>query len=224
MSDPITSIAHYLSADVRALGTLGQNIANLTTPGYRAVQKIESFAEGLVGAQKVDVRDGALIKTGRPTDFALQGGGFFQVQAGDQVYLTRSGQFKVDANGDLVDGQGRAVLGSNGKIAVGADPMVVDEDGNVRQNGAVVDRLAIVDVADESLLQPLGDGLYSAQGGTQEVQARVYQGSLEGSNVDPGHEMVRLMEIQRHAGSVQHAITTYHSAMVAGIDQIGKDS
>jgi flagellar basal body rod protein FlgG len=223
MSDPITAIARYLSADVRALGTLSQNVANLTTPGYRAVQRAESFGDALAASTRVDRRDGALMHTGRPLDLALQGPGFFQVGVGDRVFLTRNGQFELDAEGRLVDSQGRALLGASGPIVLAHDAVTIGEDGAIRDGNDVVDRIALVDAADDAQLQLLGNGLYTAAA-TTEATARVHQGALEGSNVDPGHEMVQLMQISRHASSVQHAITTYHTALVAGIDQIGKDS
>jgi flagellar basal body rod protein FlgG len=223
MSDPISAIAHYLSADVRALGTLSQNVANLTTPGYRSVQRAESFGDSLAATTRVDRHDGALVHTGRSLDVALQGPGFFQVSAGDQVFLTRNGQFQLNANGQLVDSQGRAVLGADGPITLSHDNVVIGEDGSIRDGTDAVGQFALVDVPDEAQLQLVGTGLFTASG-TTDATARMHQGALEGSNVDPGYEMVRLMELSRHASSVQHAISTYHAALVAGIDQIGKDS
>ena len=223
MSDPISAIARYLSADVRALDTVSQNVANMTTPGYRSIQRTDDFGDALAPAARIDRRDGALMHTGRPLDLALQGPGFFQVSAGDQVFLTRGGQFELSADGRLVDAQGRAVLGEDGPIVLTRDAVTIGEDGSIRDGTETVGRLALVDAADDAQLQVLGNGLFTAVA-TAESVAKVHQGALEGSNVDPGHEMVRLMQISRHASSVQHAISAYHSALVAGIDQIGKDS
>lgn len=225
MTDPITSLSHYLSADVRALGTLSQNVANLTTPGYRAVRRVEGFNATLVPATRLDRGDGALIRTGRPLDLALQGDGFFQVSDGQRTYLTRSGQFVLGADGRVTDAHGRALLAQGGPLSLSSDAVVIGEDGSIRANGEVTDQLAIASVAADTELSIVGDGLYAAaDGATGEGTAKVHQGALEGSNVDPGHEMVQLMELTRHAGSVQHAISTYHAALIAGIDELGKDS
>jgi flagellar basal body rod protein FlgG len=221
MTQPIDNIARSLSADVRALTTVSQNVANLTTPGYRASRRAEGFSSTL---SSVDLKDGALVDTGRPADLALQGRGFFTVQQGDRTFLTRGGQFRVDADGNLLDNGGRAVLGESGPIQLAAGDFTVAENGEIRQAGAVVDQLALVDVDDPAGLESVGDGLFAYAGEPSEGSAKVHQGELEGSNVDPGNEMVRLMEISRHAGSVQRAISTYHAALIAGIDQIGKES
>jgi flagellar basal body rod protein FlgG len=223
MSDPISAIARYLGADVRALDTVSQNVANLTTPGYRSIQRADDFGDGLAPLVRINRNDGALIHTGRPLDLALQGPGFFQVSMGGQVFLTRGGQFELAADGRLTDAQGRTVLGTSGPIVLSREAVTIGEDGSIHDGADVVGQLALVDVADETQLQTLGSGLYAATT-TAEATAKVHQGALESSNVDPGYEMVRLMQISRHASSVQHAISAYHSALVAGIDQIGKDS
>jgi flagellar basal body rod protein FlgG len=221
MTQPIDSIARSLSADMQALASVSQNVANLTTPGYRANRRVDGFETALTG---LDLSDGALVNTGRPADLALQGHGFFGVQQDGKTFLTRSGQFRVDNEGRLVDGAGRAVLGEGGPITLAAGDFSIAENGDIHQAGSVVDRLALFDASSASALEALGDGLYSMTGDAVSASAKVHQGALEGSNVDPGSEMVHLMEITRHAGAVQHAISTYHAALIAGIDRIGKDS
>ena len=225
MTDPISSISSYLSADVRALGTLSRNVANLTTPGYRSVDDASGFSGNLRGASRVDRHDGALLRTGRPLDLALQGSGFFQVTDGTQVMLTRNGQFSVGPDGRVTDAMGRALLGESGPLTLGEGDVSVAEDGGIRVGAQSVDRLALIDLPSDMPLQVIADGLYAMPGeGTAEASPKVVQGALEGSNVDPAHEMVRVMEITRHAGSLQHAISTYHSALISGINDIGKES
>lgn len=224
MNDSIASIARSLSADVRELGDLSQNVANMTTPGYRALRGSSDFLAGVEAGGRVDTRDGALMHTGRPLDVALQGDGYFEVQVGDHVYLTRSGQFRRDVNGALVDANGRQVLGTDGPITTDSDDITIGEDGTLKAGTEAIGQLAVVDVATADAIRPAGDGLYEATGDLTTGAAHVFQGALEGSNVDPGHEMVRLMELTRHAGSVQHAITAYHATVLAGIDELGKDS
>lgn len=225
MTDPISSLSRYLSADVRALGTLSQNVANMTTPGYRSVSRVEGFGAALAPSTRIDRRDGALIHTGRPLDLALQGPGFFQVTDGQRTFLTRNGQFAVGADGRVLDAAGRALMGESGPLSLGSGAVIIGEDGSIRSGGTDLDRLGLVDVPADLSLEALGEGLYAMpEGATTAAQAKVHQGALEGSNVDPGHEMVQLMELTRHAGSVQRAIATYHSAVIAGIDELGKET
>lgn len=121
-----------------AFEAISNNIANVSTPGYKSQEA--RFAEllaqtlrapgtdgngvpspgmqiGLGASVNVMARNfaqGALIDSGRPTDFAIQGSGFFlksRDAAGlDRVY-TRDGTFTLAADGVLRDGKGLAVLG-----------------------------------------------------------------------------------------------------------------
>src|SRR6266849_5011537 len=108
-----------LSAHSTAIDVVGNNLANLNTPGFKA--NIVSFHDlvtqslgaGLGETQvgfgvgtPVTLRQfsqGAIQSTGGPLDGAIQGDGFFVVKgsAGQTLY-TRGGNFQVDTAGNLV--------------------------------------------------------------------------------------------------------------------------
>ncbi|MEG0181019.1 MAG: flagellar hook-basal body complex protein [Peptostreptococcaceae bacterium] len=65
-----------------------------------------------------NMAQGAIQPTGRPTDLAIDGDGFFVVGVGpNQEAYTRDGSFTLDANGNLVTSDGYKVMG-------------LDKDGN----------------------------------------------------------------------------------------------
>jgi flagellar hook protein FlgE len=115
---------------------IGNNIANVETSGFKASRI--SFSEMLnqeigsgggsesaptAGAQvglgvriasiDRDFNQGGLQSTGRKTDLAIEGDGFFMVSEGNQQLLTRSGSFAFNKDGYLVDQSGRKVQGFN---------------------------------------------------------------------------------------------------------------
>ena len=47
------------------------------------------------------------------------------------------------------------------------------------------------------------------------------QGAIEQSNVDAAEETLRLIELSRHAESVQRAISIYDRTLDSGINRIG---
>ena len=108
-----------------------------------------------------------LRKTGNPTDAALQGDGFFVVQKGPERFLTRAGNFRLTADGNLVTQQGFPVLGEgNSRITVSptGGPWEIDSSGNVNQDGTrqalqIVKPASLGDLAKtgENLFRPLGD-------------------------------------------------------------------
>src|SRR5439155_521434 len=132
--------AHQTMMDV-----VGNNIANVNTAGYKA--SAVTFQEALtqvmrgpssnlnpvqlglgvkVGAVDPIFTQGATQVTGRPTDLAIQGDGFFVVQQGSSQLYTRAGSFSFDSTGNLVSTSGATLapatvtFGTDGKIATGS--------------------------------------------------------------------------------------------------------
>lgn len=122
-----------------ALETLGHNVANVNTPGFKAdkVDFAEAFQASLAGATTVNgasigapsvgpgsgvmisgmsnnFQQGILVPSDSPWDLAIDGEGFFQVEMpnGTMAY-TRAGSFELDGEGTLVDPQGNKVVVNN---------------------------------------------------------------------------------------------------------------
>jgi flagellar hook protein FlgE len=118
------------------MDVVGNNIANVNTAGYKSsstvfqdvlsqtLQGAGAPANGAggtnpaqvglgvkLGAISTNFAQGATQLTGRATDLAIQGDGFFAVQQGGENLYTRSGSFNFDANGQLVTPSGASVLG-----------------------------------------------------------------------------------------------------------------
>ncbi|WP_427365381.1 flagellar hook protein FlgE [Candidatus Caldatribacterium saccharofermentans] len=119
------------------MDVIGNNIANVNTVAFKASrvtfedilsQTIEGArspqAGGAGGVNPKQVglgvrigsidtlfTQGGLQTTDNPTDFAIQGDGFFVVSDGRQVYYTRDGAFKLSADGSLVNASGLRVQG-----------------------------------------------------------------------------------------------------------------
>jgi len=95
----------------QGLDTISNNIANMNTPGfrgsdmfYRALSNGGANAGVLSGDSALNITQGEIRKTGKPTDLAVQGNGYFILRDQGDVYYTRAGQFDFDDEGFLVDG------------------------------------------------------------------------------------------------------------------------
>ena len=120
-----------LKAESDALGVVGDNIANVNTSGFKAQRAVfedvlghsilAGTSTGLPGSG-VKVGDiqqmftqGTLSNTGVSTDIALNGDGFFVVKGTvDGVssdFYTRAGEFTINKDGILANGQGMKVQG-----------------------------------------------------------------------------------------------------------------
>jgi flagellar hook protein FlgE len=133
------------------MDVVGNNIANVNTAGFKSAQITfgEAMAQTLqgpagsglesggtnplqigLGVQVASIdgvfTQGATQITGRPTDIAIQGDGFFILQdSGGRVY-TRAGTFRWDESGNLVAPGGQLVQG-----------WLADVNGNVQTQTAV---------------------------------------------------------------------------------------
>jgi flagellar basal body rod protein FlgG len=162
---------------------------------------------------------GVPYNTGLPLDMRIEGDAFFTVSSPDSLpNYTRNGCFAVsNENGSnyLVNTQGRYVLDVNGnRIQLPSDinDITVNNGGEISANGAYIATLNIVSF-------PNNDGLEATQGTcfkatdasgvpVKATGVSVYQGQLEGSNVDLGLEMTKLIRAQRALTLASRAIRT----------------
>lgn len=154
---------------------------------------------------------GVLRETGRETDLAINGRGFFKVQMPDGSHAyTRYGVFRVNAGRELVTEEGYKLY-PEVVLPEGYREVMVDKSGKIRVRGAddqISDLLemTVYSFINPTALKPLGGSLFAAteeagpeeegmpgQGGFGEV----VQKSLESSNVDLSVEMTELLESQR---------------------------
>lgn len=115
-----------MAAQATKLSTIGDNIANASTTGYKdASVEFETLLGSTAasyyesGAVQSRIRygvsqQGEIAGTSSTTDLAIKGNGFFVVQTtGTATALTRSGSFVPDATGSLVNAAGYKLMGYN---------------------------------------------------------------------------------------------------------------
>ena len=153
--------------------------------------------------------DGTLESTGVDTHLAIRGRGFFVVQTEEGDVLQRSGNFRMNSEGQLVNQRGQPVLTDAGPLEIpDRERIVIDKQGVVRtEEGGEIGRLRVVDA---EALSPLGHGQWQAEGGTRAVDdsVQVLQGSLEKSNADPIRGMLELVEASRYFEAYQKTMQT----------------
>ena len=195
---------------------LSNNLANVNTTGFRAqlhaVRAVPVRGDGastrvysLETTVGYDDKPGPLTVTGRSLDVAVQGRSWLTVQGldGTEAY-TRFGSMMVDAQGTLVTADGRQVMGDGGPITIPANTEVsIGVDGTVSARGVngrstAVGRLKLV--TPEGQLARGEDGLFRSPDGADlpaDAAARIQEGALEGSNVNPIETMVQMIAASR---------------------------
>jgi flagellar basal-body rod protein FlgF len=207
------------AAAMRAQTTVANNLANVSTVGFKAqllgTQTHEIQGRGqptrfnVVSADAgFDNRSGALQVTGGDLDVALADGVWLEVQdrEGNPAY-TRAGELRINANGLLTTASGLLVSGENGPLAIppseklqlGADGTVsIVPQGQGPETLAQVGRLRLV-LPDAGSLQRGPDGLFRVDGPPPPPAPgnALTQGALEGSNVQIATTLVQMIELQR---------------------------
>ncbi len=226
-----------MDAQVLRIDTIANNLANADTTGFKKSQvdfadlmyenirwpgalrtQSTSAPTGLeVGSGVYPVSTlklftpGIIENTGGELDLAIDGKGFFQVQSPDgRIRYTRDGNFRVDADGKVVNSQGLplypniTIPAGVMSVAVGSDGTVTvtNTDGTTTQVGSI----QLVLFPNPEGLSSLGGNLFAqtdASGapvtGTPGTEGfgRILQGYLEKSNVRVVEELVNLIVAQR---------------------------
>ena len=108
-----------------ALGVIGNNIANVSTIGFKGSRTefadlVSADAGGEVGKIGLGARIGAVRtlfsqgpveSTGRSLDAAIDGQGFFVLREGNAQVFTRAGNFKLQQDGSITNTTGLEVQG-----------------------------------------------------------------------------------------------------------------
>jgi flagellar basal-body rod protein FlgF/flagellar basal-body rod protein FlgG len=228
MNNGIYAASAGLLARTQELDLAANNLANANTSGFRgervsfktqmmtasanaSTRAVSSF--GVLGSPRTDFSQGSLQRTGNPLDLALEGSGFFAVQAPTGVQYTRNGNFHLTRDGALVSAQGFPVLGDKGPITLPSGNAEISSAGVISVNGDLAGQLQLTGFDAAVPLTSLGDAYYSAPSAaaTPATQLTVQQGSLESSNINPVESAVGLIEIQRNAEMMQRALNTFHN-------------
>jgi len=229
-------IAAYRSMDV-----IANNLANISTPAFkREVVKFEEFvqqvqpSEGPTGAQTVsfvkdtgvvrDLGEGRMETTGAPFDLAINGKGYFAVQTAAGERYSRNGHLALNADGELVTDTGDPILGDGGPMTITVDDgdIHIAADGTVSGKQGQIGKLRVVDFANERSLQKEGASLYATdQSPTTASNAKIVQGMLESSNVEPVIEISHMIEVMRAYQATATLTQSQDDLKRQAIDKLG---
>ena len=264
MMRALYTAASGMKAEQTNVDTISNNLSNVNTTGfkvqrtefksllYQTIQTRTTTANGeekpvpaqvglgtRVAATTSIYTRGSLLASESPTDFAIDGGGFFALRSIDgQTVYTRNGNFTwaVDANGNtlLTNSEGWPVLDTEGNAIVvpenvAAEAIEFQDDGRIGYrlpDGTYVDMeqsFAIYQFNNPAGLEKLGSNnlMATAASGNPMLegtvaglkQSTILAKYIEGSNVNVADEMVNLIIAQRAYELNSKAITTADSML-----------
>jgi flagellar basal-body rod protein FlgG len=242
MQDSVYNGVFGAMTQMYRMDTIANNLANVQTAGYKREEsafhdvmqhRVDDFVHPGPSLERPDMlpepdlltqprisgshivfEQGPLQKTGNPLDLAIQGEGFFRVRTPEGEAYTRTGQFKVRADGTVVTGNGHELLSQGGPLQLpGTGTVSVNQGGLVSQNGQAVGRIDLVTFDDVQALRRQGGNLFRLAEDSQARQlpaegATIAQGCVEKSNVNVVEEMVRMIETNRIFEACQKVVSS----------------
>lgn len=195
----------------REMQIVANNIANAATTGFRSeglifseyvkpMERGPSMSMGQGNVRNTSFVQGALTQTNGTFDLAIEGDGFFLIETPNGERLTRSGAFSPSAEGDLVTYDGLRVLDAGGApifVPQGSD-IAISGDGTLSADGNPLGQIGIVRPIDSTQMVREDGVMFRADAGFEHSEtARVLQGFVENSNVNPIAQLARMIEVQR---------------------------
>jgi flagellar basal-body rod protein FlgG len=203
------------------LDVTASNLANVNTSGYKSqrtnfqemVNNASASLQGIsVSGTQMLTTQGTLKSSTSALDWAIQGEGLFAVTLPDgQTGYTRSGQFYLDSENNLVTASGYPLVW-DGAIPDNMSDLAISQDGTVTAlltDGSTVTagRVSLNVFANPTALSGQGSNVWlatDASGAAQSVQPGtggsgwVTSHAVEQSNVDLSREMTNLVTLQRN--------------------------
>ena len=236
--DPIRTAATGMAAQQRRIEVISNNLANVNTTGFKrsrahfedllyrteqgptnvdqpGADTLNEIQVGrgvrLTAVQRNDMQ-GPLEPTGRPTDLAIEGNGYFQVELPDgSRAFSRDGNFSISDQGVLITNSGYTVV-PGVAIPEDATTLTIGPTGVVAVSTATsadqieIGQIELARFNNPGGLTALGQNLFGETPASgqpiegfpgQDGFGRILQGHLEASNVELVQEMVDMITAMR---------------------------
>jgi flagellar basal-body rod protein FlgF len=222
----------------RQLDTIANNVANVSTAGFRGGQvKFDSLRSGATAeptsyassrAAFINRNAGEVVQTGNMLDVAVHGEAWLAIDTPAGRVYTRDGRLQMRDTGAL------ETLAGNPVIDAGGAPILLDPtlgraeiaaDGMISQGGRQTAALGLFSIADGAKLDR-----YENSGVIPDIpaspvidftRAGVLQGYVEGANVNPIAETTHLITVQRTFDALTTALNETEASLQEAIRTLG---
>ncbi|CAN1552018.1 FlgG Flagellar basal body rod protein [Rhabdaerophilaceae bacterium] len=228
----------------REMDVIANNVANVTTNGFKRrmsdsrefqmpTAHTDTFRKGedrrisfvIDKGTPLDLTPGTMEPTQNPMDVAINGEGFFVVQTPQGERFTRNGALSLNANGELVNSDGYALLGEQGTFQFTAQDNKVTfaNDGTVVTDNGPRGKLRIVRFENPQALENAGSNIFASRAPAEPLPAaRVQSGFVERSNVRPVVEISRMIELNRAYQNIATMMSRSDETRRTAIQRLGE--
>jgi flagellar basal-body rod protein FlgF len=230
--------------------TIVQNLTNVRTIGYKAdtalvtdfpsmlLTEIQGDQQGPEVGDAVtgvslanvitDFSEGPIELTDSPFDFAIANNGFFRLETPNGERYTRDGRFLRDVDGHLVTADGYLVLGEGGPITLPstAGELSVTSQGTIYLDDAYVGQFSLARFENtDQLIKESQTVFASREEQPQQIavqEIKIFQGYLEGSNVNVAHATTEMMSVLRAYEANQRMVQYQDQINSQAVSELGR--
>lgn len=238
MLEGIYNNAANLNMIERWQASISQNLANSQAAGFKRTQfsvNAEPASKANAGGgsvasqpksqERIDLSPGAIRRTDKNTDVAIDGPGFFQIQgANGRMLYSRNGEFHFNTENTLVNTGGQALMGEGGPVVVDPDkgPLTISGNGTLSQGDNTLGKLPLYDFPKgEADLTQVAGGFLAKVSPTLVEKPSLVQGAVENSNVSPVSEMINLIMVSNAYQSSQKLMSSHDTLIGQAIQTLG---
>lgn len=237
----IAAAASAMLPRIRAQEVIANNLANVSTAGFKRDRVFEADLSGAEAALaqtgptwqstqtsgiSTDFSSGSLERTENPLHVAIDGDGFFVVSTPEGERYTRNGILQIAPDGTLTTVDGDPLQGWAGNIQVTDGTLMIAEDGSVSVDGLNVGQLRLVRFRDPSALVRTASSLFAAVDPMvppeDDHESLVLQGYLEQSNVNTIEELVDMIATMRIYETDQKSIQIQDDTLGRAVSELGR--
>lgn len=213
----------------REMDVIANNVANVNTNGFKRrmsdsreflmpVASEDTFKRGVDRkvsfvvdrGTPLDTSAGTIDPTNNPMDVAINGDAYFVVRTPQGERYTRNGALMLNANGELVNSDGHAMIGEQGVFQFAPEErnITVASDGTVITANGARGKMRLVRFPNQQQLENVGSNLFNTRAQPEPaLTARVQAGFLERSNVRPVLEISRMIEVNRQYQNIANLMS-----------------
>lgn len=211
-----------LYSNQNRLDMISNNLSNVDTNGYKRVDvnfedivynKMDRLGLPVTSSERDkliqgsgskgesivrDTKQGLLQETGKESDIAIIGPGYFRLKDAEGNYFySRDGAFSIDKDGNFVHTSGY-LLDIDGYDAKNLNrPISIDEKGNLYSGDKIIGKINLYDFTDKDNMVSLSQNLFQSTEEPKPVYGILKQGFVEKSNVDISKELTDMLVTQR---------------------------
>lgn len=200
-----------------------ENVGGFDKIGYQRKEPVVSSFTEFMGVHALsttlDDQVGRILVSDNPLDIAIANKGYFQVDTGNGIKLTRDGRFKIEKDGSLMTIDDAHVLSDSGmpiklpfipqdlrhvKVDINGKISIFNEDTH---EFTKVARLGVVDANGLVVMDP-----------------NIKQGYNENSNVSLQEEFIKMMPIMKNFDANRQMYMLQNQVLGKAISQLGSAS